>query len=528
MALLLAFRQQIGSKLRWLNSPILILSSVGLLAGLPISIATYSYDFSEFLLVVAYGAIKFLPIAIVLLSAIWFSEYLKRLQYLAGIKAMLLTSGEDRGQSVVIAHSLGCFFDGSGLMPEATVPVLLGELGVRRDHSAAMAVIGYSFSSFGLVGTTALVLVQVTNLKPNQISEGMALPTLIASIITALCLWLYMRIYVETRILKLGLIAISTGLITGTLAVSLIYLGMSTARNTLPIVGIVSGFLGTVLALLLFSKVGVWQLGSVRDNAWALLPYAFLTVALIAINIASDVLGISGIKILLGFPHTEHFNPDPIEIRPILEPSLYLIASGIVACLVTSLGRRRYMTRIEFEGSERWTENQDSSRLCLISNFRLLFITMFDTIVNVLPTILGFVLFGGLALLLISTGAIKDLVATTVPFLVESGLPLIVVSPFVGLLASFIVGSATVANVLFGGYLFALSQEAPYSPQLIVSLGSVGACLGGFFALLKVLIAANTAGIDGMKVWKRTSWISILSVSIFTVIALAATSLMNL
>jgi L-lactate permease len=112
-----------------------------------------------------------------------------------------------------------------------------------------------------------------------------------------------------------------------------------------------------------------------------------------------------------------------------------------------------------------------------------------------------------------------------VPSLVQTGIPSILLAPFLGLLASFVVGSATLANLLFGSYVSGLSNGTHYTSQLLVSVSSVGATVGGFSSLLKVLIAANTARTDGIRVWKRTVWISIMCVLVLAIIFLTLTFL---
>ncbi|MFA4827324.1 MAG: L-lactate permease [Candidatus Shapirobacteria bacterium] len=89
---------------------------------------------------------------------------------------------------------------------------------------------------------------------------------------------------------------------------------------------------------------------------------------------------------------------------------------------------------------------------------------------------------------------IISITKTIAGFLNTSFLPYF--APFIGAFGSFITGSATVSNLMFGSSLYSSGLLQHLSPQNILSLALVGAGAGNMIALADVLVAATVLGIS--------------------------------
>lgn len=76
---------------------------------------------------------------------------------------------------------------------------------------------------------------------------------------------------------------------------------------------------------------------------------------------------------------------------------------------------------------------------------------------------------------------------------------LVAIAPFVGVLGAFVSGSATVANLLFGGVLFQLCTLLQVSPTLVLSLHLVGAGAGNMIALQNLAAVQATIGLQNCE-----------------------------
>jgi len=72
-------------------------------------------------------------------------------------------------------------------------------------------------------------------------------------------------------------------------------------------------------------------------------------------------------------------------------------------------------------------------------------------------------------------------------------------SPFIGVLGSFVTGSATVSNVLFGGFQYQVAEMLHYSPVTILSLQVTGGAVGNIISIHNAVAVGAVAGILGQE-----------------------------
>tara|TARA_Y100000310_G_scaffold340625_1_gene437114 strand:- start:2024 stop:3571 length:1548 start_codon:yes stop_codon:yes gene_type:complete len=75
----------------------------------------------------------------------------------------------------------------------------------------------------------------------------------------------------------------------------------------------------------------------------------------------------------------------------------------------------------------------------------------------------------------------------------------ILLSPFIGALGSFITGSNTVSNLLFGSFQFETAKSLGLPIILILALQVVGGAIGNMIAIHNVLAAQATVGLKGQE-----------------------------
>ncbi|MDG5814036.1 L-lactate permease [Chitinispirillales bacterium ANBcel5] len=73
------------------------------------------------------------------------------------------------------------------------------------------------------------------------------------------------------------------------------------------------------------------------------------------------------------------------------------------------------------------------------------------------------------------------------------------VAPFVGILGTFISGSATVSNIMFSPFQFSTAVEAQLNLVSVLSLQSVGAAVGNMICIHNVVAALTTVGLIGRE-----------------------------
>jgi len=73
-------------------------------------------------------------------------------------------------------------------------------------------------------------------------------------------------------------------------------------------------------------------------------------------------------------------------------------------------------------------------------------------------------------------------------------------APFIGAFGTFITGSATVSNIMFGNFFNMSANSLSFNVGLILSLGVVGASAGNMIALADILSAEAVAKVKNSEI----------------------------
>jgi len=89
-------------------------------------------------------------------------------------------------------------------------------------------------------------------------------------------------------------------------------------------------------------------------------------------------------------------------------------------------------------------------------------------------------------------------------------------SPFMGVMGTFITGSTTVSNIIFGPVQASAAQSLSLSQELILALQLNGASLGNAVCLFNIIAAAAVAGIDEYTAILKKNILPVLAATLVT------------
>ena len=87
-----------------------------------------------------------------------------------------------------------------------------------------------------------------------------------------------------------------------------------------------------------------------------------------------------------------------------------------------------------------------------------------------------------------------------------------IMAPLVGILGTFVSGSATVSDIMFGAFQFSTASQIGISKTAVLALQAVGGAAGNMICIHNVVAALTVVGLVGKEglVIKRNFWIVIL------------------
>jgi len=89
-------------------------------------------------------------------------------------------------------------------------------------------------------------------------------------------------------------------------------------------------------------------------------------------------------------------------------------------------------------------------------------------------------------------------------------------SPFIGVLGTFITGSTTVSNIIFGPVQFEAARQLSLSHEVILSMQLFGASLGNAVCLFNIIAACAVAGVDRYAAILRKNLLPVLVATTIT------------
>ncbi len=447
---------------------------------------------------VAIASAKGLSLALFVLTIVWTSVYLFNLVHrLKGIdaigRAMAALASDRLVQALLIGWGFSSFIQGvTGFgVPVAVSAPLLIMLGFPPARAAAMALVGHGWAvTFGSMGSSYYTIQLVTGIEGEVIAPHMALlfgPVIIVSGM------LVAQIHGGFAALRRSLPIV---VVSGALMAAAMYgLALADAPQIASTVPAVLGM--AALALLARTPLlprapadetpGEYAPAGAGDNAepdarpmpflLAFMPYLMLIALSAFSQIPAVKEAVSGVQWSLDYPAfvtaqgfavaaAENYAP----LRILNHPAPLIFFSIVVSAGVYALaGRWRRGAAAE---AMRLTYAQTLGSTIGVTTMVMMAVVMADTGMTVL-------LARGIA--------------------TASGPLFPVVSPFIGLLGSFMSGSNTNSNVMFGLLQLETARALDIGAVTISSVQSIGASVGSPMAPAKVLVGAAVVGLAGKE-----------------------------
>lgn len=436
------------------------------------------------------GLFVAVDIFFIIFGAILFLETLKQTQTIYHLCLYLEDISKDyRVQVILLAWFLENFLEGTAGFgtPSAVVAPLLIGIGLTPILAVSTALLGNSTSGiFGAAGTP--IRVGFTSLDISGVPMKAALINIIGFIVPVFMLWLITNSQKDQKNhFKEGLpFAIFSGLVFTLSSVLFVFLGQEFPS----ILGSILGLLIVIAAIKLNFLVPK-NTRSIKEENFkkeklplfsVIFPYALLVILLI---LGKLLLGGKGFNLNFGLKHTfNYFNPGFAFILAVIPVSLIWIKNSKISFTIAGSALKRSI--------------EPFLVIAFMSIMVQLMINSGQNINNV-PSMISLIA--------------NKLENPMLPFF----------APYIGAFGSFLTGSVTISNIMFGALLQNASLIVGISTSLILSLQLVGAAAGNMVALADILPALAVVGLKNQEreVIKRVIIPCLIYVTLVAIIGMA-------
>lgn len=432
-------------------------------------LAIFYWEMLPSFLYTSYGKGFFIAfdIFIIIFGAIFFLEILKDLKIIKNISYHLENFSKDyRIQIIVIAWLFESLLEGTagfGTAGAIAVPLLIG-IGLSPIKSLIVGLLGNSTAVvFGAAGTP--IRVGYAGLSSSLVPIYSALLNVVGIIVPVFMLWIITkgRPNHKKEFFEALPFAIWSGIAFTIPSILFVSLGQEFPSILGSVVGLILVIITTKFGI--FVPKDIFTLKDEKEIFHTMSPFkAFSPYILLIILL---VLG----KILIGkiiFPISIGFNYN----FSLFNPGFIFIITGFIVAFLWKSGKEIFSkaSLISLRGAV-------GPFVVIISMSAIVQImTLSGNNLSGLPS----------AIILIA----KGFETLLLPFF----------APFIGAFGSFITGSATISNIMFGNFFNVASLNLGFNPQIILSLGVVGAAAGNMIALADILSAEAVTDIKNSEI----------------------------
>jgi len=432
------------------------------------ALSVFYWDIFPASLMVSYGKGFFIAfdILIIIFGAIFFLNLLEDIKVIKNISYYLEHfSGDYRLQIILLAWLFEAFIEGTAGFgtPVAIVAPLLVGLGLTPIRALIIGLLGNSSAVvFGAVGTP--IRIGFAGLDVASVPFISSLINCSGFIIPIFMLWIITKGRANQKKEFLGGLpfAIWAGIAFLLPSVLISMWSQEFATVFGSVIGMILVLITTKLGLFVpkdrLSLQEDEKLTSSMSATRAFLPYGLLILFLI---LGKIFLGNTGVNIPLGFPHV--FN--------LFNPGFAFILAGLLVVLI-------------------WRSKKEAI-LSLLSR-------AFSGSLNPFIVIMSMSVF---VQIMINSGqnysGIPAAITLVAKVFETSFLPFF--TPFIGAFGSFITGSATVSNIMFGNFYNAAAIALGNNVSIILSLAVVGAAVGNMIALSDMLAGQAILGLKNQE-----------------------------
>jgi len=357
---------------------------------------------------------------------------------------------------------------GFGVPVVIVVPILLS-LGFNPVKSTVAVLLGHSWAvSFGSMGSSFYTISLVSGLEPLQVGYAMAIFNGIAMVMMGLFVCYF---YDGLKDVKKSLLYV---LPTSVVMLATMYLSLW--LNLLSMVSLLSALSGLLTLYTIYrlkdKPPNKGKIEIEHMSIWtALMPYGIILV----LTLGFQVLPLDHIALAFQFDasqtalgYTVKAESAFAKIKLFGHPGPILIIASMAALL-------------------------SYYQMKLFSLMRLKTVVN-ATVKKCLPTTKSLALLIVLALVMMDSGMTEKM-AFTVTLL--TGSFYVFFAPFIGVLGSFITGSNTNSNVLFGKFQYDIASTLHLNPNLMCGVQSIAGSIGVGLGPTTLLMASTAAGLNG-------------------------------
>jgi len=425
------------------------------------------------------------PIIWVIIAAIYTYNVTVKTGYMNVINETLANISPDRRiQALILAFSFGGFLEASaGFGTAVAIPAsLLVGIGFDPLFAAVICLIANTVPvAFGAIGIPVITLAQVTGLSQSELSAFAAY-----QLIPFIIILPFVLVVIMTKSFKSLKDVFGVCLVSG---VAFALFQTIFAVSIGPEVAAIVGSLASLLAIVLYVRIRpvkkIWYFPeekagnqiaatkmpleknnkvSTKKQLIAWTPYIVLFILIMSANLIPQLkfLGDIATKVQL------YFGPQgkPFTFQWLTTPGSIMFISAVIAGLVQG------------------------------SNVKELAVVFGKTVKQLLPTIIVVSSIVAMAKIMGYSGMIS-IIAVALSAMTGRLYPFI--APLIGALGTFITGSDTSSNILFGALQKQTALEINANPVWIAAANTVEASAGKMISPQSIAVAASATGLSGKE-----------------------------
>jgi lactate permease len=416
-----------------------------------------AYLFGSF----AKGILVAFDIFLIIFGAIFFLEIMQKTRVIENIGYYLESFSKDlRIQVIFLAWFFGSFLEGTaGFGTPSTIiaPLLMG-LGIGTINAVIIVLLANSAPvTFGAAG--APIKIGFGELAGASVPLKAAILNCIGILVPVFILWFLTRGKEDGKkqFFEALPFAIWAGVAFSVPSIFTVYIGQEFPSILGSVIGLILVLITTKLGI--FIPKSAKQISSVPhlkslSLSKVILPYFLLITLLIAGKFA---IGAKGVVLPLVIKHTfSYYNP-----------GFAFIIAGIAAIWFFKLNKAFFRDTVKSAAQRSWEPFLVIAFMAIVSQIMVSSVNNYSN----LPSMIDF----------LAASARNSL------------LPLW--APMVGTFGSFLTGSATVSNLMFGNFLAEAARELGMNVDNILALAVVGGAAGNMIALGDVMVAETVVGL---------------------------------
>ena len=457
LIVLMAFFKMSGDKSSIIS---LIVTMLIALFGFAFSVDNLFYSF-------LYGALKAVsPILIIILMAIFSYNVLLKTEKMEIIKQQFASISTDKSiQVLLLTWGFGGLLEAmAGFGTAVAIPAaILISLGFKPIFSATVSLIANSVATaFGAIGTPVLVLAKETNLDVLQLSTNVVLQLSVLMFLIPLVL-----LFLTNPKLKALPKNIFLALLVGGVSLVGQYLAARYMGAESPAI---IGSILSIIVIVLYGKLTASKEEKARKstlktkdilNAWSIyLLILFLIILTSPLFPSLRSTLVTRISL-------------PVNATTVNYTISWLTHAGVLLFLGTFIGG-----------------------LIQGAKVKELFIVLWNTVKQLKKTFITVICLVGLSTIMDTSGMIA-VIATALATATGSLYPLF--APVIGCLGTFITGSDTSSNILFGKLQASVAGQIHVSPDWLSAANTVGATGGKIISPQSIAIATSAGNQQGKE-----------------------------